>query len=208
MTAVIKPASRRARKKEATRRSIVDAASRLFGERGFDAPTVDEIAEAADVAKGTIYNYFSTKEELLFELLIELERDVQREVPRIAEGPGPLERILEEWLLWQFRRKEPHLAFVRVFMSQMVLRAADLGEQAMRVQAHVDPPVRALLERVGERGLIPGSVDPERVLVELKCIHFGLSALWAMEGPPFEMTYRSLTTQVTALAKAVERGLP
>ncbi|MEJ2503485.1 MAG: helix-turn-helix domain containing protein, partial [Gemmatimonadota bacterium] len=119
MTTVTQPGSRRERKKEATRRRIVDAATRLFGERGFDAPTVDEIAESADVAKGTIYNYFSTKEELLFELLVDLEREVQREVPRIAEGPGPLERVLEEWLRYQFSRKRPHLPFVRVFLSQL-----------------------------------------------------------------------------------------
>lgn len=207
MTRVTPRPSRRERKKRETRARIVDAATRLFVAHGFDAPTVDDIAEAADVAKGTIYNYFDTKEALLFELLIELEREVQRGAPRIAEGPGPLERILEEWLLWQFRRKEAHLPFVRVFMSQMVLRSAEVGEQAVRVQAYVDPPMRALLERLRDRGLIPGSADLGRILEELKCLHFGLSALWAMEGPPFEMTYRSLTTQVTAFARAVERGL-
>lgn len=207
MTTVTPSRSRRERKKLATRRRIVEAATRLFAERGFDAPTVDDIAAAADVAKGTIYNYFDAKEELLFELLIDVERQVQRELGRFAEAPGPLESILEGWLRYQFRLKGPHLPFVRVFLSELVLRSEAYGEHAVRLQGHVDPPLMMLLERLRERELIPGDADLVRVAEELKCLHFGLSCLWAMEGPPFGMTYRVLTTQMTAFARAVERGL-
>lgn len=207
MTTVTEPVSRRERKKRDTRRRIVQTALRVFAERGFEDATVDEIAEAADVAKGTIYNYFPTKEAMLFELLVEVEAAVQRAVPRFAEAEGPLERILEEWLLYQFEQKRPHLAFVRVFMSQLVLRADSFWEQVVRMQEHVDPPLMALLERLRERGLIPEEAELERVRDELKCVHFGLSALWAMEGPPFGMTRRAVTTQMTAFARAVERGL-
>lgn len=207
MTTVTPPPSRRERKKRATRRRIVEAATRLFGERGFDAPTVDEIAAEADVAKGTIYNYFDSKEELLFEFLVELEQEVQRGVTAYAEAPGPLGAILEDWVRRQLERKEPHLPFVRVFLSQLVLRPEAYEDQAVRVQEYVDAPLNALLERLQERGLIPADADLGRVAHELKCLHFGLSTLWAMEGPPFEMTYGALTTQITAFSRAVERGL-
>ncbi len=199
--------SRRERKKEATRKRIVDAATRLFAEHGFDAPTVDEIAEVADVAKGTIYNYFGTKEELLFELLLEVEQDVQRELGRFAEAPGPLERILEGWLRFQFERKAPHLPFVRVFLSQLIVRADAFTEQIERIQLYVDPPLMSLLERLQERGLIPADAELAQVAEELKKLHFGLSCVWAMEGPPFAMTEGALSTQVTAFARALERGL-
>ena len=207
MTVVTHSESRRERKKRATRQRIVAAATRLFAEQGFDAPTVDLISAEADVAKGTIYNYFDTKEALLFELLIEVERDVQQKLAHFAEAPGPLESILEAWLRYQFQLKRPHLPFVRVFLSQLVLRAKAFEDHVARLQLYVDPPIMALLERSRERGLIPGDADLQRVGHELKCLHFGLSTLWAMEGPPFEMTYRSLTLQVTAFARAVERGL-
>lgn len=54
--------SRRDRKKIATRSQILAAAIDLFSRRGLDAVTIEEIAAAADVGKGTIYNYFATKE--------------------------------------------------------------------------------------------------------------------------------------------------
>ncbi len=56
----------RERKKERTRQQIADAAMRLFLARGFDAVTVVEIAQAADVAEKTVYNYFPTKEDLVY----------------------------------------------------------------------------------------------------------------------------------------------
>src|SRR6185436_5244058 len=57
--------SRRERKKEETRERIFKAACKLFRNKGFEATTIDEIAEKADVAKGTFFNYFPRKEAVL-----------------------------------------------------------------------------------------------------------------------------------------------
>jgi AcrR family transcriptional regulator len=56
----------RERKKQQTRQSIADTARALFAERGFDRVTVAEVARAANVSEATVFNYFPTKEDLVF----------------------------------------------------------------------------------------------------------------------------------------------
>jgi AcrR family transcriptional regulator len=86
--------SLRDRKKAATRKALIEAAERLFEERGFDAVTVAEIADAANVSVKTMFVYFRTKEDLVFadnELIESL-------VEAVANRPGgtaPAEAILE-----------------------------------------------------------------------------------------------------------------
>jgi AcrR family transcriptional regulator len=58
---------RRTRKRLVTRQTISDVATRLFFERGFDNVTIDEIANAADVGRMTVFNHFPRKEDMFFD---------------------------------------------------------------------------------------------------------------------------------------------
>jgi AcrR family transcriptional regulator len=62
--------SRRERKKTETRQRLLEAAWQLFQDRGYEHTTVAEITEAADVGKGTFFNYFPTKEEIVDEIAL------------------------------------------------------------------------------------------------------------------------------------------
>jgi AcrR family transcriptional regulator len=64
---VTTPVGRRERKKAATRQALADAALNLFIERGYDAVTLHEIAEAADVSTTTLLKHFPSKEALVFD---------------------------------------------------------------------------------------------------------------------------------------------
>jgi AcrR family transcriptional regulator len=59
---------RRHRKKEQAREALVDAAVRLFEERGIDATSTDDIAAAVDLSRATFFNYFPYKEAILVEI--------------------------------------------------------------------------------------------------------------------------------------------
>src|SRR5205814_606709 len=69
-----------------TRAAIVKAAKRLFGDRGFAATTIDDIAAAAQVAKGAVYHHFQTKEALFEAVFDEASRDLVIAVDRVARA--------------------------------------------------------------------------------------------------------------------------
>jgi AcrR family transcriptional regulator len=97
------PSGRRSRKRLATRQGISNVATRLFMERGFDHVTVDEIADAADVGRMTVFNHFPRKEDMFFDLDQE-GRDILREALRQRDpGISPTEtlRLLAHRLIAQ-----------------------------------------------------------------------------------------------------------
>ena len=80
------------------RARVLDAASRLFAEHGVDAVTMDQIAEAASVGKGTLYRRFGDKASLALALLDARERAFQSAIlsgpPPLGPGAAPVERAV------------------------------------------------------------------------------------------------------------------
>lgn len=87
------PSDRRTRKRLATRQGISDAATRLFIERGFDNVTVDEIAEAADVGRMTVFNHFPRKEDMFFDRDEEGRETLRNALRQRDAGVGPIEAL-------------------------------------------------------------------------------------------------------------------
>src|SRR5262252_2533188 len=77
---------RRERRKEETRKQIFQAAMKLFGKKGVFATTVEEITEAADVGKGTFFNYFPSKEAILSALAERQLEIIDRAVEKAANA--------------------------------------------------------------------------------------------------------------------------
>ncbi len=84
---------RREREKQMRRESIIDAAEKMFFAKGIAASTVDEIAEASELSKGTVYLYFKTKEELYMAIV---ERCMHQLIDMFHEAVGSAESGLEK----------------------------------------------------------------------------------------------------------------
>jgi AcrR family transcriptional regulator len=197
--------NRRERKKAAVRMQILDTAIQLFSQRGLDAVTVDQIAGAADIGKGTVYNYFATKEDIVVAFMVELEARVQTEVSHLAASKRPLEAILADFVRCQLRFKSPYHRFVRVFLSQMFLRTEQFLPYMIEMQKAIDPPLEALFLGLQQRGLLRQDVHLGELILAFKTIHMGLSALWAIEGPPFQQTEKTLKLEMKLFCEGLKK---
>jgi AcrR family transcriptional regulator len=122
-------------KKARTRELIQDVALRLFSQRGFDHVPVAEIARTAEVAEKTVFNYFPTKEDLVFDPMEAFERDLLEAVR--TRPPG-----------------EPILAAFRRFVLQPRQLLADrdppsdrASSEELRARLRIIVSSPALLER-------------------------------------------------------------
>ena len=187
MTMVTKiAASRRQRKKVAVRRQIVSKGIELFSRHGMENVTVEQIAEAADIGKGTIYNYFQTKEDIVVAFMMQLELRLQACVKDVAGMNGSLESILAEFIRLQFRKKRRYHRFVRVFLAQMFTES--FLPYMVEMQKAIDPPMEKLFQGLQRRALLRSDVNVAELIVVFKTVQLGLTALWAVEGPPFRAT--------------------
>lgn len=102
-------------KKAQTRQKIAEAAVELFELHGYETTTVQQIAERAAVAKGTFFNYFTSKEELMMELQGAV---IMKEIETVVGKPGPIVPRLQA-ILFEYARNYP--------MSRSVTRAVLQG---------------------------------------------------------------------------------
>ncbi len=202
MTAV---ESRRERKKIAARSKILTAAIGLFSRRGIDAVTIDEIAAAADVGKGTIYSHFAAKEDIVVAFMADLEARMAPRIARFKPGERPVDRALADYVLLHFRLKQPYHAFVRVFLGQMFMGTERFLPYMAEMQKYIDTPLQSLFAVLHERKALRDDIDLAQLIVSFKTMQLGLTALWAVEGPPFKQTTLVVRQQMLFFTNGILR---
>ena len=178
MTAPPRPGGRRARRKAELRARILGAAFDLFARRGFFATTVEQITEAADVAKGTFFNYFPTKEHVLGGFGdMQLAR-IEAAIAEVRRGQVPAREILERLI---------HALAEAPGRSQSLVRSmmvANLSSEAVRkVLRRKLLRGRRLLAEIIAYGQRRGEITRRRKPIELarlfQQVALGTFLIWA-----------------------------
>ena len=176
---------RRERKKLETRDRLVDCAATLFTERGYDATTMDDIAECADVARATVFNYFGRKEDLVL-AWFDGRRGELAEL--LAEGVEPATDAAS-------RLRQALRTIARFFThdpatGRAMLRAWLQAGGPMLSPESETSHIFASIIRSGQReGDVPSDVDPDRAGLVLFDAYLGVLNRWVHDedsGPSLE----------------------
>lgn len=176
----LKLMGRRERRAAETRIKLFRCALQLFAERGFPNVTVEDITELADVGKGTFFNYFKSKDQVL-RVMTEIQLGKLREVLEASESSKRSTRsVLNELCLKVAEEpgRSPELAraLLAAFLSSTVREqvAQDMAEG------------RRLLSRILKLGQERGDVDPklkaDQMALQLQQAFIGTMLLWSMRG--------------------------
>jgi len=151
--------TRSQRRASRTRRRLLNAALDMFGTKGFDATTVEDITERADVGKGTFYRHFSSKNEVMTALV---EDAVEHLIHRMCGG-GDMPPTLEDAVL---QMVDAHVGFYGDRPAQFfLLQERMLSSIQLDPQDEPAEPYAGYLAHLGQNvaALAAGPLDPIKV---------------------------------------------
>jgi AcrR family transcriptional regulator len=187
-----KVAGLRERKKRATRAAIHDAGMRLFAEHGFARTTVDQIAEAAEVSRATVFTYFPTKEDIVFgdaPLAVDALGEALRDRPAIP--------AVREWLGGLAGWIEPDL----VLQLRLMREVPGVGARRLRIYGDFERVLADALEReLGER--LPAELAAASLLAGLRIVEDTAAARMEAGGELAEAEIEALLDDAVRFAEA------
>lgn len=158
--------TRRERKKIHSKKVIVEAAVKLFGQKGFQETSVADIMNEADLGIGTFYNYFESKDEILKSLLGEIVDHIRRSFEPSLQEAKPAALVLAETV-----QLAAELLDKNRFVLPLFLRAADRSAlPASTVHAAEAPPFKLIFDRIIQAGQDSGEFRqdiPAEVITEM-----------------------------------------
>src|SRR5205809_2401892 len=198
----------RERKKQQTRQQIFDAASRLFEAKGFDRVSVAEIARAADVSEVTVFNYFTTKEDLFYGGMEFFEEQLIESVRSRPKGDSAVKAFRRRLLVGADRLESKPSAEAILKAAQLVSVSPSLVAREREIVERFTARLAELLAQ--ETGADAEDVAPLTVASALMATHRALvgyvrrRVLAGRRGARLAEEYRSQARRAFA---RVERGL-
>lgn len=177
------PQSRRERKKERTRQEIYRAAMELFVARGFDSVTIEEVCQAADVAKGTFFLHYPTKDALLLEYGKQATQELGELLHTHRSGAiSALRKVLTALA----ERATRHADIVRLLARELMSRPTALADATEQTR-----DLGYLLVRIVQEGQTAGdllrTVDARLVASIITSAYFAIVGEWARRGGKFDL---------------------
>jgi AcrR family transcriptional regulator len=175
--------SRRERKKERTRQEIYRAAMELFLARGFDAVTIEDICQAADVAKGTFFLHFPAKDALLFEYGVQVTHELDE---LLSDHRGGATAALRKILTFLAERATRHAAIVHLLVRETLANPAILAN--LTKQGRNLGQLFADLVRQGQdSGELRRGVEPRLAAAVITSSYFTIVNEWVRGGGKFDL---------------------
>jgi AcrR family transcriptional regulator len=185
-----------AQAKVATKERIVGAAVKLFAEQGWDGTTTRDLATAAGIATGTLFNYFQSKEAVAATLVADALAKAQREFESTRDAAQSLEEDLFS-LIWtglkSLRKLRGVLASaLDTILSPLARSLPESPGDSIRIQ-HLEAVEQILLAHG-----IPGPL-PAVTLQLYWTLYLGVVAYWAADGSPNQEDTLALLDQSTKI---------
>jgi AcrR family transcriptional regulator len=135
---------------------ILEAARKVFAEKGFSESTVDEIAEAAGLAKGTLYLYFPSKKEIYLAALKKGVAELVEATRKNMEGAGGIREKVHAFIQTRLEHVERNRDFFKIYHAEFgnLTHPVSVNESFRKLYRQQLEVLEAILEKAAESGEI------------------------------------------------------
>jgi TetR/AcrR family fatty acid metabolism transcriptional regulator len=146
-------------KKKVKRKSIIDAAIEVFSRNGFQNSTISEIAQKANVAEGTIYQYFRNKEDLFFSIPIDKTKEFYGELELHLQGiKGSINKV-RKFVWYYIHHLQANPEYARALMLEMRVNRNFIRTKTYEAFRPMTHRILEIIEEGQEEGTIRKDVD-------------------------------------------------
>ena len=150
----------RSKKRE---REIIDTAAEIFHRQGYADTSVQDVADAVGILKGSLYYYIDSKEDLLFQVLVEVHEDAQGIIDDVGGMDGtPLEKLYE-YVRRHIDYNTRNLSKIAVYYHDFGLLGADRRKEIVKQRAMYEDFVVGVIQEAQERGEVDDTLDARLV---------------------------------------------
>ena len=175
------PPDRRQRRSAETREQLFRAALRLFAEKGFAETTVEDITNAADVGKGTFFNYFPSKEHILIAFSDMQLSKLQATVDQMRARPEPMRSFFRAMTLRMTEEPSKSPDVVRALL-QANLSSSSVRSVMLERSARAEGLLTQLVQIGQERGEFRRDVPALELAQVFRQTIFGTLLMWSLHG--------------------------
>ena len=134
MPTLINRKTKREEKKNLTRESIIDSASQLFSQNDYHEVMIEDVAKNANIAKGTVYNYFDSKEELYFSLIEQKMSALTNSLIEKIKGENNKVSSLHAFILHNYMFMMKYQNFFRIYQKESFNKQNELCNEITQLE--------------------------------------------------------------------------
>jgi TetR/AcrR family fatty acid metabolism transcriptional regulator len=169
-------------KKKVKRQVIIDAAIEVFSRNGFQNSTISQIARKANVAEGTIYQYFRNKEDLFFSIPIDKTKEFYNELELHLEGIHGAENKIRKFVWYYLYHLQENPEYARALMLEMRVNRNFAKAKAFEAYRPLTHKILEIIEEGQEEGIIRNDTNKYMIRHLILGILEHIVTRWLLKG--------------------------
>src|SRR5437868_1984733 len=158
---IVKPAEEQSRPPRRRQQEVLEAAARVFHEKGYESTSIQDIAEAVGILKGSLYYYIRSKEALLYEILQGVHEDALANIRRLDAIEGDALQKIRAFVMLHLTFNAENLTKMGVFFHDFRSLSPERRKLIVEARDLYDALLRDLIREGQAESIVCPDIDPK-----------------------------------------------